>query len=171
MVSVEAGRICKKTAGREAGRYCVVLSIEGKFAKISGIRKYGMCSPRRCNLKHLVPTKFKVEVTSDRQEDVRKAVYASGIIPLMGLKKDRRARYTKSPIWEKKGAKAAKKEEKAVKPEKKAPKKEKEAPKAEAKKAAEKPAQKKVVETKPEKKYEKKTRMKKEAKKAVKAKK
>jgi large subunit ribosomal protein L14e len=97
---IAVGSICKKMAGREAGRYCVVLSIEGKFAQISGVRKYGMCRPKRCNLKHLKPTSFKIEIISEKQEDVRKAIYNSGILTKMGLKKDKRERYTKRPLWE-----------------------------------------------------------------------
>ena len=102
---VEVGQICKKIAGREKGRYCVVVKIDGKFAEISGIKKYGMCKRRRCNIKHLNPTKFKIQLKGEKQEEVERSLSESGIIKKLSLIKER-----------KKAKKIIKKEEK---PEKK----------------------------------------------------
>lgn len=87
---VEAGQICKKLAGRETGRYCVVVKVEGNFAEISGVAKYGMCKRKRCNLKHLLLTKYKIQLKSEKQDDVEKSISESGIITRLGLIKDRR---------------------------------------------------------------------------------
>ncbi|MCK4429351.1 MAG: 50S ribosomal protein L14e, partial [Candidatus Aenigmarchaeota archaeon] len=62
---VEVGQICKKTCGREKGRYCVVVKDEGNFVRISGISKYLMCKDKRCNKKHLHPTNIKIELKGD----------------------------------------------------------------------------------------------------------
>ena len=118
---VEVGQICKKIAGREKGRYCVVVKIDGKFAEISGIKKYGMCKRRRCNLKHLNPTKFKIQLKGEKQEEVERSLSESGIIKKLSLIKERK----------RKAKKIIKKEEK-IKPEKK----------LEIKKKAEKPEKK-----------------------------
>lgn len=141
---IAKGSICKKMAGREAGRYCIVLNVEGKFAQISGVRKYGMCRPKRCNLKHLKATKFVIKIDSEKQEDLVKSIYNSGILTRMGLKKDKRARYTKKAMWSAPKIKAAAKPKAEAKTEKKvptgasargqAPKKEKADVKTEAKK-------------------------------------
>ncbi|MBN2094418.1 MAG: hypothetical protein JW727_00065 [Candidatus Aenigmarchaeota archaeon] len=124
MVIIEAGTVCKKIYGREAGRYCIVLSVEGHFANIAGVRKYGMCKAKRCNLKHLVPTKLKIALKSDKVADAEKAIYESGIISRMSLKKDKRKKYTQIINGKKKVEKPAKrapaKKEKESKLEKKA---------------------------------------------------
>jgi len=86
---MEPGQICKKIAGKEKGRYCVIFKVEGKLAWITGIKKYKMCRRRKCNLKHLKPTKFKINIDSEKQEDIEKKLYESGIITKLGLIKDR----------------------------------------------------------------------------------
>lgn len=92
---IEAGTICKKISGKEAGRYCIVVSIDEKrkFAQITGVAKYGMCKPRRCNVKHLMATQFKIPLKSTKQDDIEKEITGSGIISKMNLKKDKREKY------------------------------------------------------------------------------
>jgi large subunit ribosomal protein L14e len=94
---IEVGTICKKLSGREGGRYCVVVSLDekGKFAQISGIAKYGMCRAKRCNIKHLKATQFKIQLKSAKQEDIERAISESGVITKMNLKKDKRLKYIK----------------------------------------------------------------------------
>jgi large subunit ribosomal protein L14e len=148
---IEVGTICKKLSGREGGRYCVVVSLDekGKFAQISGIAKYGMCRAKRCNIKHLKATQFKIPLKSAKQEDIERSISESGVITKMNLKKDKRLKYIKIvKCWNKSSkatnkAAAEKREEKtetkptkseSKKPEtKKAPAKESK-PKAEKKK-------------------------------------
>ena len=53
---IEIGQICVKTAGRDAGSKCVVMSVKGQWAEVLGFRKR-----RRVNVKHLIPTKEKLD--------------------------------------------------------------------------------------------------------------
>jgi large subunit ribosomal protein L14e len=144
---IQAGSICKKLAGKEAGRYCVVVSLDekGRFAQVSGVAKYGMCKSGRCNTKHLKATQFKISLKSAKQEDIERSISESGVITRMGLKKDKRLKYIKVVKCWNKSSKA--KKERPV--EKKVEKKEKveakptkaEVKKPESKKApTEKPA-------------------------------
>ena len=88
---VEAGQICKKIAGRERGRYCIIVKpLEGSFAEISGAIKYGMCSRRRCNVKHLIITKYKIPLKGEKQEDVERSISESGILKRLGFLKDKK---------------------------------------------------------------------------------
>ena len=80
-----------------------------------------MCKRRRCNLKHLNPTKFKIQLKGEKQEEVERSLSESGIIKKLSLIKERK----------RKAKKIIKKEEK-IKPEKK----------LEIKKKAEKPEKK-----------------------------
>jgi large subunit ribosomal protein L14e len=99
---MKVGQICKKIAGREKGRYCVVFKVDGKFAWITGIRKYKMCRRRRCNIKHLKPTRFKIEVESEKQEDIEKKLTSTGIITRLGLLKDKNLKKLKKKSKEEK---------------------------------------------------------------------
>ncbi len=60
MTGLEAGMVCIKTHGKEAGRKAVVLNFDKKtgIAIIEGpyVKK------RKCNLKHLLPVGKKVSV-------------------------------------------------------------------------------------------------------------
>jgi large subunit ribosomal protein L14e len=94
---MEVGQICKKTSGREKGRYCIVVKIEGNFAEITGIKKYKMCRRRKCNVKHLKPIKFRIKIDSDKQVDIEKKLSESGFISKFGLIKDRNLK-KKKPI-------------------------------------------------------------------------
>ncbi len=117
---IEVGQICKKIAGRETGRYCIIVKVEGKFAEISGAKKYGMCKRKRCNLKHLTPTKFKIQLKGEKQEDIERGISESGVIKKLSLIKDRKIKKKVKPVIKK---------QKKIKPEKK----------PETKKKAEKP--------------------------------
>ena len=87
----EAGQICRKIAGRERGRYCIIVKpLEGSFVEISGAIKYGMCSRRRCNIKHLVITKYKIPLKGEKQEDIEKSISESGIFKRLGFLKDKK---------------------------------------------------------------------------------
>ncbi len=65
----EPGRVCVKTAGREAGKYCVVLEVVDKnFVIVQGpkVRK------RKCNIAHLEPLPEKIELSENM--DVNKVI-------------------------------------------------------------------------------------------------
>lgn len=53
---IEVGQVCVKTAGRDAGTKCVVLGLKEGWADVLGLRK-----KRKVNVKHLIPTKEKLD--------------------------------------------------------------------------------------------------------------
>ncbi|MCC7553450.1 MAG: 50S ribosomal protein L14e [Methanobacteriaceae archaeon] len=62
MVSIEKGRVCVKTAGREAGEKCAIVEIiDEKFVEVVG----ESVKNRRCNISHLEPTSDSIEVSGD----------------------------------------------------------------------------------------------------------
>lgn len=64
MVSIEKGRVCIKTAGREAGEKCVIVEIiDEKFVEVLG----ESVKNRRCNIAHLEPTAETIEVSDDEE--------------------------------------------------------------------------------------------------------
>ncbi len=92
---MEVGRICVKTAGREANRACVVVDIiDENFVLVTGPREVTGVKRRRCNIKHLEPTKYKIDIergASDRE--VFEALKANKdvvdkILRKFGLEKD-----------------------------------------------------------------------------------
>lgn len=126
---IEVGRICKKIAGREKGRYCLVIKLEGKFAEISGAKKYGMCKRKRCNLKHLVPTKFKIHLKGEKQEDLEKSISESGIIKKLSLIKDKKIKRKIKPVVKKEKKRIPKPKKKSEEVKKTETKKKEERPK------------------------------------------
>lgn len=72
MASIELGRVCVKTAGREAGEKCVIIDvIDNNFVEVVGTS----VKNRRCNINHLEPTEDVIEV-SDDIESVKKSLEA-----------------------------------------------------------------------------------------------
>ncbi|WP_457620239.1 50S ribosomal protein L14e [Methanopyrus sp.] len=82
---IEVGRICVKTAGREAGRYCVVVDIvDENFVIVTGPKDVTGVKRRRCNIKHLEPTPEKVDIERGASdEDVKEALEEAGLLDLM----------------------------------------------------------------------------------------
>lgn len=69
MAAIEVGRVCVKTAGREAGEKCVILDVIDKnFVEVVGVN----VKNRRCNINHLEPTEKKIEIKSDDVEEIKK---------------------------------------------------------------------------------------------------
>ena len=77
MPAIEVGRVCIKTAGREAGKVCVIVDILDKnFVIVDGLVKR-----RRCNIKHLEPTEKKVDIQKGAStEEVKLALDAVGLL-------------------------------------------------------------------------------------------
>lgn len=62
MASIEVGRVCVKTAGREAGEKCAVVEIiDENFVEVIG----EAVKNRRCNINHLEPTTETIDVSGD----------------------------------------------------------------------------------------------------------
>ena len=64
MVVLEVGRVCMKIAGREAGKYCVVIKPVGKskeeksFVIVTGPRLLTGVKRRKSNIDHLKSTEY-----------------------------------------------------------------------------------------------------------------
>lgn len=73
MPAIEVGRICVKTAGREAGEKCVVVDIvDEKFVEVVGVS----VKNRRCNIQHLEPVDQVIEIKSEDPEEIKKELEA-----------------------------------------------------------------------------------------------
>ena len=125
MASFEIGRVCMKIAGRETGKYCVVLKkVNDAFVEVTGPRMLTGVKRRRANVDHLEPLPFTVEIKEGSQDDeVLQALEKAGLITKFGLKrpsaaevKTEKAKPTKETKVEKpkekKEAKETKKKEK-----------------------------------------------------------
>lgn len=116
-----------KTAGREAGKYCVVLKkVNDAFVMVTGPKLLTEVKRRKCNTEHLEPLPYVLEIKEDAaEEEVIAAYEKAGLVTKLDLKRPSaaqiKAEKVKPPKEEKKTEK--KKEEKTKKEEK--PKKEK----------------------------------------------
>jgi large subunit ribosomal protein L14e len=67
---LDVGRICIKTAGREVGRYCVVVSkTDDNFVVVTGPRHVTDVKRRRCNILHLKPADEIIKIKPDASDD------------------------------------------------------------------------------------------------------
>jgi large subunit ribosomal protein L14e len=94
MAVLEVGRVCMKIAGREAGKYCVVVKPAGKskseksFVFVTGPRLLTGVKRRKSNIDHLKATEYKLEISEDAaDENVVSAYEKAGLIVKLGLKK------------------------------------------------------------------------------------
>ncbi|MBW2976684.1 50S ribosomal protein L14e [Candidatus Woesearchaeota archaeon] len=120
---IEIGRLCIKTAGRDAGLKCVVVDIlDNRFVLIDGETRR-----RKCNILHLEPLEQTVKIKKKcSHEEVSKALKAIGIIaretkPKQKTEKPRKKENTsEEPKGKKEGKKKEKKKlGKALKPKRK----------------------------------------------------
>lgn len=66
---IEKGRVCLKTAGREAGRYCIVLEkINDNFALVTGPKTITGIRRRKCNISHLEPLEFVLPIPDNADD-------------------------------------------------------------------------------------------------------
>ncbi len=63
---IEPGRIVIKNAGREAGKYAVIVNkINDSFVTISGPKSITCVKRRKCNIEHIRITDEKFEIKED----------------------------------------------------------------------------------------------------------
>ena len=63
MPSIQVGRICVKTTGREAGLKCVVVDlIDENFVLVTGPKDVSGVKRRRANIKHLIPLEDAINI-------------------------------------------------------------------------------------------------------------
>ena len=66
----ETGRICLKTAGREAGKLCVVLDkVDNDFVLVTGPKVFSGVKKRKCNMSHLEPLDARLKVKADSSDE------------------------------------------------------------------------------------------------------
>lgn len=95
MNSLEIGRVCIKVAGRETGKYCVVLkkitdekTKSKSFVLVTGPKLLTGVKRRQCNVEHLEPTQYTLEIKEDAsEEEVLAAFEKAGLITKFGLKR------------------------------------------------------------------------------------
>ena len=171
------GRICMKTAGREAGKFCIIVdAVDDKFVLITGPLAVTKVKRRKCNIEHLEPTPEIIKIKKNASdEEVISAYRKEGVFEKLGTKAPAEKDIQAANEKEKKRAVMAKekKEEKKEEKAKEEAKEEKpEAKKEEHKKhEPEKEEKHKHEEKKPEKEEKKEQRekpKKAEKKKAVK---
>jgi large subunit ribosomal protein L14e len=62
---IEIGRLCVKTAGRDAGLKCIIVDIlDDKFVLIDGETRR-----RKCNILHLEPLKDVIKIKKNASHD------------------------------------------------------------------------------------------------------
>ena len=87
MPAIEIGRVCAKTAGREAGRRCVIIDlVDRNSVLVTGPSSLTGVKRRRANLKHLELTEFKIEIDRGSEDkEVLKAIKDSNLENLFTL--------------------------------------------------------------------------------------
>ena len=145
-MALEVGRICMKTAGRGAGKYCVVLKkMDANFVLVTGPRVLTQVKRRRCNIEHLEPTPYNIKISAEASDDIVINAYeTAGILTKLGLRKP-------SPEVVKEAKKIVKKVEKPKEEEKKekpVEKKEEKKPEKKLEVKEEKPKEKKPLSIK-----------------------
>lgn len=108
----DVGRLCIKIAGREAGKYCVVVKkLEDNFVLVTGPRSVTQVKRRKCNILHLEPLKESLKIKADASdEEVIKAYEEASLFSKLDLQRPSQKAESEQ-------------EEKEAKPEKKAKKK------------------------------------------------
>lgn len=157
MATLNIGQVCMKTAGREAGKYCVVIKkMDNNFVLVTGPKELTQVKRRRCNIDHLEPVSHFLKIKEDAgDKEVIKAYETAGILKKLGLKKP-----SPETLKERRPGMKVKKEEKSEKSKKEVEKKEEKSKKSlrekllGKKKEEPKEKPKKEVEKKPEKKKE-----------------
>ncbi|MDI6798810.1 MAG: 50S ribosomal protein L14e [Candidatus Aenigmarchaeota archaeon] len=67
---LEIGRVCMKVAGRESGRYCVVLKkISDAFVLVTGPKILTGVKRRKCNIEHLEALPYNLEIKEDASDE------------------------------------------------------------------------------------------------------
>jgi len=79
---IEIGRVCVKTAGREAGRKCVVIdTIDDTYVMITGPKALTKVKRRKCNIVHLEPLEDMLKIVKNAGDpEVEKALKEGNVI-------------------------------------------------------------------------------------------
>lgn len=89
MATLEVGRVCMKIGGRESGKYAVVLKkMNDAFVLITGPKILTGVKRRRCNIEHLEPLQYVLEIKEEApEEEVVAAFDKAGLVTKFELKR------------------------------------------------------------------------------------
>jgi len=85
---LEPGRIVLKIAGREAGKYAVIIeNTNDNFVLITGPKSVTGVKRRKCNIDHIEPTEHKLDIKSKADDSVVEELWKnSGFIEKLEIK-------------------------------------------------------------------------------------
>lgn len=88
MTSLDIGTVCMKVSGREAGKLCMIVKkIDKVFVEVTGPKVVTDVKRRRCNIEHLEPTEFKLDIKEGaNDEEVIEAYKKANVITKFNLK-------------------------------------------------------------------------------------
>jgi len=95
---MDVGRLCVKTAGREAGKYCVIVKkVDDNFVMVTGPKEVTKVKRRNCNIEHLEPLEEKLKISSGASDEtVLSALKSEGIMKKFGFKVETKKEPTKA---------------------------------------------------------------------------
>jgi len=79
---IEPGRVVLKIAGREAGKYAVIVeNVNDSFVLITGPKSITGVKRRKCNIDHIEPTEHKFDIVSKTDDAAIENLWrSSGLI-------------------------------------------------------------------------------------------
>jgi len=85
---LELGRIVLKIAGREAGKYAVIVEkLDDNFVLVTGPKSITRVKRRKCNIDHLEPTEHKFDINSKADDSLIESLWKkSNLIEKLGIK-------------------------------------------------------------------------------------
>ncbi|MBI2545347.1 MAG: 50S ribosomal protein L14e [Candidatus Aenigmarchaeota archaeon] len=88
MASLEVGTVGIKIVGREGGMICtVVKKLDKSFVMITGPKLVSGIKRRKCNIAHIEPTSYKLDISEDASdEQIIEAYKKAGIVSKFKLK-------------------------------------------------------------------------------------
>ena len=101
---LETGRICLKIAGREAGKYAVIVEkIDDNFVLVTGPKSITGVKRRKCNIDHLEPTENKFDIDSKADDSSIENLWrSSGLIEKLEIKVPVKREFKKEPVQKEK---------------------------------------------------------------------
>jgi len=83
---IEKGRVCLKIAGREAGKYCIVLEQpRDGFVTVAGPKTVTGVKRRKCSIFHIEPTAEMIDVGGSTDMELESGWKSSGLIEKLGI--------------------------------------------------------------------------------------
>jgi large subunit ribosomal protein L14e len=83
---IEKGRVCLKIAGREAGKYCIVLEQpRDGFVTIAGPKAVTGVKRRKCSIFHIEPTEHMLETGGATDSELESGWKSSGLVEKLGI--------------------------------------------------------------------------------------